>query len=177
MVNYSTQVNQMPAAYYPVSPSGSRKQKIGTTLAGGLIGMTAYYIPVKKDTFVQKAFDITKEEANNQIETLKTIAEEVEANKVTTKSKMILQDMGLSEDVTAITNKCSELDQKVSDPAAVKALKKEFSRNFESYKKDCALMDNNCAQAFKAARWNKFRWGMGIGAAIGLTLGLISSRD
>ena len=39
-------------AYYQPSPSASRKRKIGATIAGGLIGMNAYYLPVKKDSFV-----------------------------------------------------------------------------------------------------------------------------
>ena len=39
--------------YYPSSPSASKKRKIGATIAGGLIGMNAYYLPIKKDVFVQ----------------------------------------------------------------------------------------------------------------------------
>lgn len=30
-------------------------------MAGALIGMNAYYLPVNKDLFVQRAIDITKE--------------------------------------------------------------------------------------------------------------------
>ena len=40
-------------AYYPTSPSASKKKKIGATIAGSLIGMNAYYLPIKKDVFVQ----------------------------------------------------------------------------------------------------------------------------
>lgn len=165
----------MPTPYY--SQSGSRKRKIGATLAGAMIGMNAYYIPVTKDSFVNKAFDITKKEADEQIATLKSIAEEVAEGKVSTESKMILQDMGLSEDVVTITNKCSALDKNVSDPDTVKSLKKDFSRNFKKYKKDAATMDNTCAKAFKAVKWNKFKWGLGIGAGVGLALSLMTSRD
>lgn len=175
MVNYDAQVGQMPTPYY--SQSGSRKRKIGATLAGAMIGMNAYYIPVTKDSFVNKAFDITKKEADEQIATLKSIAEEVAEGKVSTESKMILQDMGLSEDVVTITNKCSALDKNVSDPDTVKSLKKDFSRNFKKYKKDAATMDNTCAKAFKAVKWNKFKWGLGIGAGVGLALSLMTSRD
>ena len=45
---------------------------------------------------------------------------------VSTQSKMILQEMGLAEDVVQITNKCIALDKSVTDPAAVKKLKAGF---------------------------------------------------
>ena len=115
--------------------------------------------------------------SSNNIASAKDIAIEVEKNKVSTQSKMILQDLGLSEDVIAITNKCSELDRSVSDPVKVKALKDDFAKNYSSYKKDVSLMDNTCAEAFKNAKRNKFKWGAGIGAAIGLALSLLSSND
>lgn len=175
MSNYDTQVGQTP--YYPTTSGGSTKRKIGAALAGAMIGMNAYYLPVQKDAFVNKAFNITQKEAEEQIATLKTIAEEVADSSVSTESKMILQEMGLPEDITAITNKCIALDRKVSEPSLVKALKRDFRRNFDSYKKNIALMDNNCAKAFKAVKQNKFKWGAGIGAGVGLVLGLITSRD
>lgn len=177
MVNYDAQVNQMPQPYRSVGTMSSNKRKLGATLAGSMLGMCAYYLPVGKDTFVNRAFDITKRDANQQILQLKDIAIEVEKNKVSTQSKMILQDLGLSEDVIAITNKCSELDRSVSDPVKVKALKDDFAKNYSSYKKDVSLMDNTCAEAFKNAKRNKFKWGAGIGAAIGLALSLLSSND
>ena len=173
MENYSTQ----PAPYYPISRAASIKRAIGMTMTGGLIGMTAYYTPVKKDAFVQQAFDITKNEADEKIVALRNIAEEVAQNNVSTQSKMVLQDMSLSEDVVAITNKCSEIDKKVTDSTSVKALKDDFSRNFDSYKKNSALMDNTCAEAFKAVKKSKFRWGVGVGAAIGLALSLLASKN
>ena len=159
MASYDTQM--MAQMYSPYPQRGSSVSKtIGVTMLGGMIGMNAYYLPVGKDTFVQRAFDITKEEATEQINTLKTIAEEVEKNKVS----------------TAISNKCSEIEKKVTDPEAVKTLKDSFSKNFENYKKNAALMDNNCAEAFRSIKWGKFRWGMGIGAAIGLALSLMSDK-
>lgn len=139
--------------------------------------MNAYYMPVKKDSFVQRAFNLTYKEAQDKISALKTIVEEVAANKVSSQSKMILQSMGLSEDVVAITNKCIQLDTSVSEPSAVQALKNNFSSNFASYKKNHELMDNICAEAFKAVKQNKFKWGAGIGAGIGLALSLMTSRD
>lgn len=177
MVNYDAQVGQMPIPYSTISPSGSRKRKIGATLAGGMIGMNAYYIPISKDTFVNRAFKITKAKVDEQIATLKSIAEEVANGNISTESKMILQDLGVAENVNDITNKCTALDRSVSEPSVVKSLKQNFSRNFAKYKKDAALMDNTCAEAFKSAKQNKFKWGVGIGAGIGLALGLLTSND
>ena len=57
--------------------------------------MNAYYFPVNKDIFVQKSFDLTKAEADNQIAVLTGIAKEVDNKSVSTQSKMILQEMGL----------------------------------------------------------------------------------
>ena len=51
--------------YY--SPSAVKKRKAGATIFGGLLGMTAYYLPVTKDEFVNKAFKVTKAEANSKI--------------------------------------------------------------------------------------------------------------
>ena len=175
MVNYDARIDQMPAQCY--TATGSNKRKIGATLAGAMVGMSAYYIPVTKDLFVNKAFNLTKNEADKQIAILKSIAEEVANRKVSTESKMILQDMGLAEDITDITNKCTALDKSVSEPTAVKSLKQNFSRNFESYKKNIALMDNICAKAFQAIKQNRLKWGIGIGAGVGLALSLMTSRD
>lgn len=164
-------------AYYPPSPSAQKKKTIGLAAAGGLIGMNAYYLPVKKDVFVQRAFDVTHNEATTQILALRNAAKEVLENKVSPESKMILQEMGLSEDFKQITNKCIDLDRKVSDPSSVKNLKADFASNFAKYKKDASLMDNNCAKAFKIIKRNKFLWGLGIGAAIGAALSLIGSKS
>ena len=165
------------SGYYAPNPSASKKKRLGATVAGALIGMNAYYLPIKKDTFVQRAFDITKEEANQKIRALTQAAKEVENKKVNTISKMILQEMGVPEDLQAITNKCIEIDKEVSDPTKVINLKTQFANNFANYKKTQNLMDNNCASAYKAIKRSKFWWGTGIGATIGLALGLLSSKD
>ena len=164
-------------AYYPPSPSAQKKRTVGLAVAGGLIGMNAYYIPIKKDVFVQRAFDVTHDEATTQIMALKNAAKEVLEGKVSPESKMILQEMGLSEDFHQITNKCIDLDRKVSDPSNVKRLKADFASNFDNYKKDASLMDNNCAKAFKLIKRNKFLWGVGIGAAVGAALSFIGSKN
>lgn len=160
-----------------ISPSASKKRKAGATIFGGMLGMTAYYIPVTKDEFVNKAFKLTKDEANSQISALTQAVKEIEKNALSSESKMILQEMGVNADIYEITQKCMDIDQKVSAPDSVKNLKTYFSNNFKNFKKNPHLMDNNCADALKAVKWTKFKWGMGIGAALGLALSLISSRD
>lgn len=172
----ATQINPS-MTYYQPNPAAERKRKIGATLAGGLIGMNAYYLPVNKDIFIQRAFDITKEQTQAQIATLAKIAKEVDNKSITTESKMILQEMGLPSDVKVITQKCIELDKSISDPVSIKNLKDEFIKNYNTFKKQPSLMDKTSNEAFRAVKKTKFRWGTGIGAAIGLVLGLITSRE
>lgn len=163
--------------YYQPNPAAAKKRKIGAMMAGALIGMNAYYLPVNKDLFVQRAIDIAKEKTNAQIAVLAKIAKEVDNKSVTTESKMILQEMGLSQDVKAITQKCIELDKKINDKTSVKNLKDDFVKNFDTFKKNPSLMDNTSNEAFRGVKRTKFKWGAGIGAAIGLALGLLTSRE
>lgn len=177
-VSYEAQVNQIPAPYYyPQQTVPSKKRKYGTMLIGGLLGMNAYYLPVSKDTFVQRGFDRKRDDNFDQIRKLKTVAEEIEKENISTESKMILQEMGLPEDVSAITAKCVELEKEVTDPSSVQTIKGKFISSFENFKKKTHKMDAECSDAFRAAKWNKFKWGVGIGAGIGLALGLLSSRE
>ena len=168
----STQITPS-MTYYQPNPSAARKRKIGATMAGALIGMNAYYLPVSKDIFIQRAFDITKNQTQSQIATLAKIAKEVDKKAVSTESKMILQEMGLTEDVSVITQKCIELDKKITDKTAVK----NFANNFDTFKKQPSLMENTCNEAFRSVKKTKLYWGLGLGAAIGLALGLLSSRE
>lgn len=175
-VNYEAQINQMPYSYLPAQGS-SKKRNLGMMVAGGLVGMNAYYLPVKKDVFVQRGFDMKRNNNFSQIRSLRNIAEEIERNEISTSSKMILQQMGLAEDITAITNKCDALEKEVTDAASVKNIKDKFITCFDTHKKKTHLMDSTCSDAYREVRWNKFKWGVGIGAAVGLALGLMSSRD
>ena len=90
---------------------------------------------------------------------------------------MILQEMGLTEDISVITQKCIELDKKITDKTAVKNLKDNFANNFDTFKKHPSLMENTCNEAFRSVKKTKLYWGLGIGASIGLALGLLSSRE
>jgi len=176
-VSYEAQVNQIPAPYYYPQTGSSKKRKYGTMLIGGLLGMNAYYLPVSKDTFVQRGFDIKRDDNFDQIRKLKTVAEEIEKENLSTESKMILQEMGLPEDINAVTAKCVALEKEVTDPSSVRTIKEKFINSFENFKKHTHKMDAECSDAFRAAKWNKFKWGVGIGSGIGLALGLLGSRD
>ena len=177
MVNYEAQVNQMPTPYLYSSPASSKKRQTGLAIAGGLIGMNAYYIPVKKDTFVNRGFEMKRTENFDQIVSLRNIAEEVEKNKLSNESKMILEQLGVSADISAITRKCDELEKEVTDSASVKRIKDSFIDSFDRCKKNTHLMDSASSDAYKAVRRSKFWWGAGIGAGIGLALGLLGSRN
>lgn len=177
-VNYDAQVNQIPVPYYyPTSQGTSKMRVLGSTIAGGMIGMLGYYIPVTKDTFVQRGFDMKRDDNFAKIKRLKTIATEVENNCTSTESKMILRDMGVAEDVAAITDKCSELYKEVTETASVKKIKNSFITSFDSFKKETFNMDAQASDAFRAVKNNRFKWGVGIGAGIGLALGLRNSQN
>ena len=179
MINYDAQINQMPTPYYysNTSKGSSGKRNLGLMFLGGLIGMNAYYMPVKKDVFVQRGFDMEREKAEIQIDRLKKIAQEIEKGKVSTESRLFLQDMGLIENVDVISARCTAIKNSVTDAAAVRAIKDKYIDSFDTHGKNTHLMDAMSSDAFRAVRRNKFRWGVGIGAGIGLALGLMTRRD
>lgn len=176
-INYEAQINQMPYPYLQASTTYSKKRKLGMMAAGGLIGMNAYYIPVSKDVFVQRGFDMKRNENYSQIRILKNIATEVEKNNISEESKIILQEMRLNADVNEIIAKCDSLKKDVTEANSVKQIKDKFIDCFERFKNKTHLMDSTCSDAYREVRRNKFKWGLGIGAGIGLALGLMGSRD
>ena len=65
-------------AYPPVqSPQPKKVKKLGAALLGGLAGMTAYYIPVTKNNFVDEAFKVHRRYVTNDINGLKQAASEL----------------------------------------------------------------------------------------------------
>ena len=157
-----------------VSP---RSKRVGATILGGLLGMTCYYLPVGKDTFVNTAFRVTKRNAEKGIKTLQSVADEISKNKLSNESKIFLTEMGVNENISAIALKCKELKDSVTDKFKVTTLKKEFADNFKNFKKDESLMDPITSKAMSTIKWNGFKWGMGIGALLGASLSLIATRD
>ena len=174
---YGTPPHQV---YYTTQRQSSPTTKanvVGLALLGGLLGMPAYYLPVRKNTFVNRAFNIKRDNNYDKIECLKEAAKEVEKKKLSTESKLLLKDLGVGQSIPAITRKCQELEKEVTNKASVKALKDNFADVFENCGKDTHKMDSACADAYKAVRFSHFRWGIGIGAGIGLAIGLLSLKD
>lgn len=162
---------------YPQSSQGGYKKMFGGMIAGGLIGMNAYYLPLNKKAFAEKAFDIHKNEINGQIAALRNAADEISKEKLSTNSKLILQEHGLAEDIVQIGNRCIVLDHSITNETDVKNYKKIFEDGFAAMKKEACLRNNEASQAFKELKRSKFWWGTGIGAVVGLALCLIASRD
>ena len=171
-MNYDASIN------YLQRPTVSEKSKrIGATLLGGIAGMTCYYLPISKDTFVNEAYRVTKKNAENDIKALNLAADELSKNKLSNETKILLHRMGIAENIDAIKDKCKNLRESVTDAAAVKTMKKDFADNFKKYKKDASLMDTVTAKAMSNIKWNGFKWGMGIGAVLGGALSLIATTD
>lgn len=83
--------NVDPSIYYPYHtqyPSGqtyysnsgnTTRNRVGATMLGCLVGMTAYFLPVNKDVFVERAF----EERKNEISKLNRAEQEPLRNSIT----------------------------------------------------------------------------------------------
>lgn len=163
---------------YDTTSSGFSTKKIfGNAIIGSTIGMAAYYLPVKKNAFVEEAFDVTRKAAEKDIFDLKQAAKEVKDSNISEDSKLILQRLSVSESYDAIINKCKNLFNSVNDPDKVKNIKKDFADGFKEFKKNASSMDKNTAQAMNNVKWNHFTWGMIIGACIGIGTGMFNSRD
>lgn len=174
MVNYDASLN-----YYNSSNSkpSDKSKMLGAALLGGLLGTTCYYLPVSKDTFVNVAYGVKKNNVENDIKALTQAADEISKNKITNESKILLNRLGLNELIDEISNKCRELKEGITDADTVKSMKKDFADNFKKYKKDASLMDTVTSKAMSTIKWNGFKWGMGIGAVLGLALSLVLGRN
>ncbi len=170
-MNYD--VSMTPIAKRP----SEKSRRVGATLMGGMLGMTCYYLPISKDTFVNSAFRVTRKNAEKDIKTLTLAAEEISKNKLSEENRIILKEMSVAENLSAISEKCKELKESITDPDTVKNLKKSFADNFKKYKKDASLMDSVTSKAMSNIKWNGFKWGMGIGAVLGAALSLITAKE
>ena len=171
-MNYDASISYLPR---PVEPN--KAKLLGATLFGGMLGMTCYYLPVTKDTFVNAAYRETKKVADDNIKSLNIAADEISKNKLSNESKIFLHQIGVGENINDIMDKCKSLKEEITDPNNVQLMKKKFADNFKSYKKDASLMDTVTAKAMSGIKWNGFKWGMGIGAILGAALHLLISRS
>ncbi len=148
------------------------KSNLGMGATLGVVGMSAYYLPVTKDRFIRNAYDIRKEMAEDKIELLNKSAEELSKKKLSSESKIFLKDIGVAENIDDIANKCAELKKSFTDDGLVKTMKTYYADNFKNFKKSEALMDTVTSKAFSRIRWTNFGWG----AAIGFILGCVAAN-
>lgn len=149
-----------------MTPSG---KATGAVL--GVVGMSAYYLPVTKDRFVRTAFNIVKNQTEDTIEQLNDAALSLAKGKLKPEDKVILSQNGVAETVDAINTKIADLTKSITDSNVVKNIKKGFADNFKDFKKSEALMDSVSSKAFSKIRWQNFGWGAGIGFIVGNAIG------
>lgn len=167
MNGYSTSVG---------APSNSVAGTFGAALGCGVLGMGAYYIPIRKNDFVDEAFNVAKKETKATMDVLTLSANEIAENRLSNQNKIFLNQINVLETVDAVKDKCKELHESITDSIKVKSLKSQFDQNFEMYKKSAASMDNTASKAMENLKRTRLGWGAGIGAAIGIALSLISGK-
>lgn len=149
-----------------------RAKAAGAGAILGMIGMSAYHLPVTKDRFVRSTFNIVKNQAEENIEMLNESALAISKNKLKDEHKLFLSQLGVSENIASINNKIAELKKSITDSDMVKALKKGYADSFSTFKKSEALMDPVASKAFQRIRWNNFGWGAVIGFIAGSVIAM-----
>lgn len=175
MTNYD--VASYPQAMQ--SPRSRKANKVGAAMVGGLAGMGAYYIPVTKNNFVDQAFKVHSKNVNADIEGLKQAAGELSLSspKLSNESKILLNRLGVRDNLTDIFDKTKTLSDEITDSTSVKSIKSGFASGFEAFKKNADTMDNVASEAMKNIKWNNFRWGIGLGAALMLGISCLFDRS
>ena len=152
-------------------PSQNNNSKsIGAGTALGIIGMSAYHLPINKNRFVRTAYNVQKNLTEDIIERLNDSADEVAKNKVTPETKVFLSEHGVAETLDAISDKCRDLKKSITDKNAVKTMKEYFSNKFKNFKKSEELADIVSSKALSRIRWTNLGWGAVIGFILGNAL-------
>jgi hypothetical protein len=173
---YNTQYPAQP--YYGTGTSGTKtRRRLGATMLGCLAGMGAYFIPVNKDVFVNRAFEESKKEIQTDISQLKKAELELRKGNISRESTGYLAKRNINEAVDDVVNELRTQEERITLPDSVRSIKEELANNFNNLKKEARLRSNPESAAFQAIKWNNFAWGVGICAAVGLALSLLSSRD
>lgn len=149
-----------------------KTQAIGAGSVLGLVGMTAYYLPIRKDRFVRNSYEIVKHNAKLDIENLNDAAMAINNRKLKSEHKLFLSQMGVAENIDAINSKVADLQKILTDTDTVKNLKQGFLDNFESFKASESLLDPISTKALQKIRWTNFAWGAFIGFVLGSVLSL-----
>ncbi len=156
---------------YSSNNSNNNGKVLGTGVAAGVVGMSAYYLPVTKDRFVREAYNIVKEDTEDQLKVFNEVAAAKLSGRIKTEHKLLLSQYGIPDDLTAINNKISDLRKNILDNNVVKNIKQGFADNFKDYRTSEALMDVTASKAFRNIKWRSFAWGTGIGFVLGCVLG------
>lgn len=159
-------------------PQSSKAKKAGMAVLGGMLGMSAYYLPISKDTFVNEAFKVHTRNVRSDINGLKQAAGELSTSSpnLSTDSKLLLNKLGVTEDITDIFSKSKDLETQITDSSSVKNIKNMYANGFAAFKKNASTMDNVASEAMNNIKWNGFKWGMGIGAALFLASSCIAEH-
>lgn len=148
----------------------NNSKSIGAGTALGAVGMSAYFIPVTKNRFVRAAYNINKGIAEDKIELLNKAADEVQKKNIKPETKLLLKELGVSETLESISDKCLELKKSFTDDGLVKAMKTYYADNFKNFKKSESSMDAISSKAFSKIRWTNLGWGAFIGFILGNVL-------
>ncbi|MDR1327942.1 MAG: hypothetical protein LBJ74_06005, partial [Heliobacteriaceae bacterium] len=160
---------QYPAQSYSGTASSGTKtrRRLGATMLGCLAGMTAYFIPVNKDVFVNRAFEESKKEVQTDISQLKKAEQELRKGSLSRESEGYLAKRNVNGAVNDVVNELRTQEDRITMPDSVKSIKEELANNFNNLKKEARLRSNPESKAFQAIKWNNFAWGVGICAAVG----------
>ena len=149
-----------------------KTQAIGAGSVLGLVGMSAYYLPITKNRFVRNSYDVVKQRAKSDIEQLDEIAIALNNKNLKSEQKIFLSQMRIGETLDEINGKVIELKKLFTDNDVVKTLKQGFLDNYQSFKTSEALLDPVSTKALQKIRWTNFGWGTFIGFVLGSVLSL-----
>ena len=158
-----------------ISPYGQSQDKIkvlGTGTVGAVAGMSAYYLPVRKDRFVRNAYDIMKEQSEEKILKFNEAALNLSGGgRLKPEQRLFLSQEGVTGTFDAVNTKVNDLKRIIIDSDYIKTVKEDLANNFANFKKSEALRDFVASKAFQKIRWTNFAWGAGIGFVLASVLG------
>ncbi len=175
-VNYTP--TTYPQYYLPDKKMRNGVRTAGAAIIGGIVGMSGYYLPIKKSFFVNEAFNVYKNKKMEQIQNLKQAAVNLTGftTNLSQNDRIFLNNLGVSPDINSITDKAKVLEEEITDINSVKNIKKYFADNFVSFKKNAHLMDNTAYEAMRNLKWNGFKWGSALCAAFGVGVCMLSAN-
>ena len=77
----------------------SSSNSVGSGAVCGIIGMSAYHLPVTKDRFVRSAYSIVKEQTEETLEQMNEAAVSAQKGRLSNEQKVFLAQNGVGETV------------------------------------------------------------------------------